>query len=89
MDDREALRIRLREKLNTKRSLRGNVGRHNAESHRSSVEKIALDAVGDDAQALGVLMDVIKRPREFASHKRSLCEPTDYDYEEAPPPSSS
>lgn len=83
-NDRNALRAKLREKIQSKRSTRSG----NADPpSRAKVEEVALSLAGSDAQTLGTVLDVIKNPahaRGILSTRNALN--TTEDDDEAPPP---
>ena len=85
--DRDELRAKLRERLRSKRSVRcgaSSAGADTASGARARAEEIALSVVGDDAEALGMVMGMLKNPKDARKITPLPEEP--YDDEEAPPP---
>ena len=82
--DREALRAKLRNKIQSKRSVRSANPGH---SSQTKVEEVALSIAGSDANTLSTVMDLLKNPtraRDLLNTREVLNHVDDDD--EAPPP---
>jgi hypothetical protein len=71
MDDREAARRRLKERIRAKQGQRG--GREpRMESKEGQVQDMLMALTGDDAQALQLAQEAIKHPSRIAGMMKSL-----------------